>query len=159
MFLKMKLCATIFSIYEIFAVLFLHSKSSCNSIFTANFCSDGVEKYFIFCVALPILVGLIIMWIGEIRKYIRHRHSFFYRAKSTVKDFASEIKDKISERVSPQYLERLIVAFLIIGVKRYADKNPKAREVLKDIIGMDIFEEEQETEAEKISKKKGKKMK
>lgn len=159
MFLKLKIYVTIFAVYEIFAVLFLHSKSMCNDVFTTNFCLDGVSKYFIFCVAVPILVSLFVMWVGEIRKYIRHRHSFLYRAKSAVKDMAYEIKHKVSEKVSPQYLERLIAAFLIIGVKRYADKNPKAKEVLKEIIGLDIFEEEQELESNKSMKQKNKKLK
>lgn len=160
MFLKMKIYATIFAVYEIFAVLFLHSKSTCNDIFTTNFCLDGVSKYFIFCVAVPVVVSLVIMWVGEIRRYILRRHSFFYRARSAVKDIASEIKDRVAEKVSPQYFERLMTAILIIAVKRYADKNPKAKDFIKEIIGLDIFEEDKggaEKERERVStpKKKG----
>ena len=159
MFLKMKIYATILSVYEIFTILFLHSKSTCNEIFTTNFCLDGVSKYFIFCIAVPVIVSLIIMWVNEIRKYFRSRHSFFYRAKSAVQDMASEIKDRVADKVSPQYFERLITAFLIIGLKRYADKNPKVREFLKDVIGLDIFEEDKggaEREKEKVSTPKKK---
>lgn len=160
MFLKLKIYVTIFAVYEIFAILFLHSKSTCNDIFTTNFCLDGVSKYFIFCVAIPVVISLIIIWVNETRKYFRNRHSFFYRAKSAVQDMASEIKDRFSSKVSPQYFERLITAILIIGVKRYADKNPKAREFLKEVIGLDIFEEDKggaEKERERVStpKKKG----
>ncbi len=157
MFLKAKIYFTIFSVYEIFAILFLHSKTNCNSIFTNNFCTDSVEKYVIFCVAVPVFVSLVVMWICEIRKLIRRRHSFFFRAKDTVETMASEIKEKVSERLSPQYIERLITAFLIIGVKRFADRNPKTRQVLKDVIGIDIFGEDDFVETRENFKKTKKK--
>ncbi len=153
MFLRLKIYGTIFAIYEIFAVLFLHSKTACNSVFTAGFCMDSVEKYFTFCVAVPAVVFLVFMWVGEIRKYIRRRHSLFYRAKNVVEDVATEIKDKVSEKISPQYLERILAALLLLGAKKYADKNPKAREILKEIIGFDIVGEEEAERVEDSNKK------
>lgn len=157
MFLRMKIYGTIFAIYEMFVILFLHSKTYCNSIFTINFCMDGVEKYFTFCVVVPVAVFLVFMWIGEIRKSIRRRHSLLYRAKDAVQEVATEIKEKVTETISPQYLEKLITATLLIGVKKYADKNPKARGFLKEVIGFDVLgesEEEIDLKKKKIKKNK-----
>ncbi len=158
MFMKTKIYGTVLAVYEIFAVLFLHFKNSCSSIFTTGFCLDSVAKYFIFCVALPVLVFLIFMWIGEIRKYIRRRHSLLYRAKSAVQDMASEIKYKVTQTVSPQYIEKLIAAMLLMGVKKYADKNPKARELLTEIIGFDIVGDDADADGSaNVTKRKNKK--
>lgn len=158
MFMKTKIYGTVLAVYEIFAVLFLHFKNSCSSIFTTGFCLDSVAKYFIFCVALPILVFLLFMWIGEIRKYIRRRHSLLYRAKSAVQDMASELKDRVTQTVSPQYIEKLIAAMLLVGVRKYADKNPKAREILTEIIGFDIVGDDVDTvSTENPTKQKNKK--
>ncbi len=160
MFLKMKIYITILSLYEIFAILFLHSKTSCNSIFTNGFCTDSIEKYVVFCVAVPVIFALLVMWIGEIRKYIRRRHSLFYKAKNIVQDVATEIKDKVSESVSSKYLEKILATLLILAVKKYADKSPKAREIMKEIIGFDIVDEESSEEQKiKTNKTKNKKNK
>ncbi len=159
MFLKMKIYGTILALYEIFIVLFLHSKTYCNSIFTSGFCMDSVEKYFTFCIAIPVIVFLIFMWIGEIRKYIRRRNSLLYRAKDAVHEVATEIKDRVTETISPQYLEKLITAALLIGVKKYADKNPKARAFLKEVIGFDVLGEEVSDTDSKENKRSNKNIK
>lgn len=135
MMLKLKIYFTIFVVYEIVAVMLMHFPRVCDVIAGAGFCDEAVFKYFIACFAVPAIVFLIVMWIMEIVHGVRHRHSFLYKAKSAVRGIVSNVKDKVSETVSTQDLEKLIVAALLVGVKKYADKNPKTRRALQDIIG------------------------
>ena len=64
--LKAKIYLTIFTLYEIVAVLLLHFPRTCDAMFGAAFCNDHVLKYFIWCFAVPALVFLLAMWINEI---------------------------------------------------------------------------------------------
>ena len=71
MFLKSKIGLTILSLYEIAAVLLLHCPRTCDAMFGAAFCDDHIFKYFVACIAVPLLVFLIAMWIMDIIHRIR----------------------------------------------------------------------------------------
>lgn len=141
MFLKYKIGLTIFSLYEIIAVLLLHCPRTCDAMFGTAFCDDHVFKYFIVCIAVPLLVFLIVMWIMEIIHGVRRRRSLLYKAKHAVKNMAFNIKNKISESVSARDVEKIISGAVLVGLKKYSDRNPSARRLLDEIGGsMDLDE-------------------
>lgn len=137
MMLKLKIYTTVVVLYEIVAVLLLHFPRVCDAMFGVGFCDDRVFKYFIALFAIPAVVLLIIMWINEIVKAAHHRRSLMYKAKSAVKDIVSNVRDKVSENVSTQDLEKLAVAALLASVKKYSHKYPKMRHKLNDILDLD----------------------
>ena len=100
MLLKSKICLTVLTVYEIVAVCVLHIQRMCDSIFTTTFC-DTWFRYFIFCVALPLLVMLILMWIREIVRTHRRRR-MIRRARQTVNNVLASIRGKISENIDLQ---------------------------------------------------------
>lgn len=109
--LKLKIYSTVFVLYEILAVLLLHCPYTCIAMFGTPFCSDTVFKYFIALLAVPAVVGLIVMWIMHIIHAIR-RHSFLYRAQEAAEDVAGSIKKTLKESVSSKDIEKYIVAAL-----------------------------------------------
>ncbi|MBD5400198.1 hypothetical protein HDR61_00400 [bacterium] len=134
MMLKSKICATVFVLYEIIAVLLLHCPYTCRWMFGATFCADSVFKYFIALFAVPALVGLVLMWIMHIIHAIRRRHSFVYRAQEALSDVAGSLKKTLKESVTRQDMEKYIVAALVAGVKKYSDKNPEMKKAFGNII-------------------------
>lgn len=138
MFLKSKICLTVLTVYEILAVILLHCRRTCDAMFGMNFCDDHVFKYFIFCFAVPAIIGLIVMWIMEIVYGARRRRSFIYRAKNAVRDVASSVRDHISEHVSMADMEKLMAAALLVGIKRYVSKHPKHRQEFEEVLGKDF---------------------
>ncbi len=138
MFLKSKICLTVLTVYEILAVILLHCRRTCDAMFGMSFCDDHVFKYFIFCFALPAIVGLIVMWIMEIVYGARRRRSFLYRAKNAVRDVASNVREKIGEHVSMADMEKLMAAALLIGIKRYVSRHPKHRRDFEQALGKDF---------------------
>ncbi len=142
MMLKLKIYTTILFVYEILAVLLLHCPRTCDSLFGVGFCDDRVFKYFIACFAIPALVFLIVMWIMEIVSRARRRRTLMYKAKSAVKGIVSNVREKVSEKVSSQDLEKLAVAALLAGVKKYSHKYPKVRSKLNELLDTDIADYE-----------------
>ena len=133
MFLKSKIALTILSLYEIVAILLLHCPNTCNAMFGMSFCADSVLKYFVWCVAIPLLVLLVAMWIVELVESIRRRHSLLYKAKHAVKHMAGGIRDRVARSVSSADMEKMITAALVIGLKKYSSHNPRARRMLNEI--------------------------
>lgn len=133
MFLKSKIALTILSLYEIVAILLLHCPNTCNAMFGMSFCADSVLKYFVWCVAIPLLVLLVAMWIMELVESVRRRHSLLYKAKHAVKHMAGGIRDRVARSVSSADMEKMITAALVIGLKKYSDRNPRARRMLNEI--------------------------
>ncbi len=133
MFLKSKIALTILSLYEIVAILLLHCPNTCNAMFGMSFCADSVLKYFVWCVAIPLLVLLVAMWIMELVESIRRRHSLLYKAKHAVKHMAGGIRDRVARSVSSADMEKMITAALVIGLKKYSSRNPRARRMLNEI--------------------------
>lgn len=128
MMLKLKTYFTIFVLYEIIAIILLHFSVTCEAMFGFTFCSDSVYKYFVACFAVPAEFLLIVMWIAEIIKRIHHRRSITYKAKSIVKDIVSGVRSKISKNVSSEDLEKIIIATLVAGVKRYSERYQAKKE-------------------------------
>lgn len=140
--LKLKICSTIFILYEIVAIILLHCPQTCDAMFSGAFCDDHVFKYFIMCFAVPAIVMLAIMWISEIVHGARRRHSLTYRAKSAVMGVVDNVREKVSEHVSTQDLEKLITAALVLGLKKYANRHPKLRRNIKEMMNTDLSEYE-----------------
>ena len=134
MFLKSKIGLTVLSLYEIIAILLLHCPNTCNAMFGLSFCTDHIFKYFIWCVAVPLLVFLIVMWIMDIVHRIRRHRSLLYKTRHAVQNMAMNIRDRISEKVSSGDIEKMITAALVIGLKKYSDRNPRARQILGQIM-------------------------
>lgn len=132
MLLKSKICLTVLTVYEIIAVCVLHIQRMCDSIFTTTFC-DTWFRYFIFCVALPLLVMLILMWIREIVRTHRRRR-MIRRARQTVNNVLSSIRGKISENINLQDMEKIITAAVLVGIKKYADRHPNLRHNINHIM-------------------------
>ena len=131
MLLKPKIYATILFVYEIFAVMLLHSQSICTSLLGYTACQDWF-RYFTWCVAIPGIVGLIWMWIQTI--ICAYRNRFFRRARSALMDVLDGLRDKLAEKVSREDIERYIVVASLYGIRYYMSRNPKFREVLNEIV-------------------------
>lgn len=131
MLLKPKIYITILFIYEIFAVMLLHSQSICTSMLGYAACQDWF-RYFTWCVVTPGIVGLIWMWIQTI--ICAYRNRFFRRARSALMDVLDGLRDKLAEKISREDIERYIVVASLYGIRYYMSRNPKFREVLHEIV-------------------------
>lgn len=131
--LRLKIWFTIFTLYEIAAILLLHCMRTCDAMFGATFCNDHAFKYFVWCVAVPLLVFLIAMWIHEIFIGNRRRR-FIHRAGAAARGVFDDVKERVSEHVSRQEIEGLITAAVVMGIKKLADKFPNAGENMRQIM-------------------------
>ena len=132
MLLKSKICFTVLAIYEMAAVSVLHFQRICDSIFPTPFC-DSWYRYFLFCVIVPALVLLILMWIRELVRAHRRRR-FFRRAKATIHDVISSIRGRVTEHIDARDMEKIITAAVLVGIKKYADKHPNLRHNVNNIM-------------------------
>ncbi len=132
MLLKSKVCFTVLTIYEILAVSAMHFQRVCDAMFSPGFC-DGWFRYFLFCVVVPLLVFLILMWVREIVRFHRRR-SFIRRARNTVNGIISSIRGKFSEHIDVQDMEKIITAAILVGIKKYADRHPNLRHHVNHVI-------------------------
>ena len=132
MLIKSKVCFTVLAVYEIAAVSILHFQRICDSIFVPAFC-DGWFRYFLFCVAVPLLVFLILMWIHEIVRF-RRRRSFIRRTRNAVNGIISSIRGRMSDKINVQDMEKIITAAILVGIKRYADRHPNLRHNINHVI-------------------------
>lgn len=132
MLLKSKVCFTVLTIYEIVAVSAMHFQRICDAMFPTAFC-DSWFRYFLFCVVVPLLVFLIVMWIREIVRF-RRRRSFVRRARNTVNGILNTIRGKVSEHINMQDMEKIITAAILVGIKKYADRHPNLRRNVNHVI-------------------------
>ena len=132
MLLKSKICFTVLTIYEIVAVSAMHFQRICDAMFPTAFC-DSWFRYFLFCVVVPLLVFLIMMWIREIVRFHRRR-SFVRRARNTVNGILNTIRGKVSEHINMQDMEKIITAAILVGIKKYADHHPNLRRNVNHVI-------------------------
>ena len=132
MLLKSKICFTVLTIYEIIAVSAMHFQRICDAMFPTAFC-DSWFRYFLFCVVVPLLVFLIMMWIREIVRFHRRR-SFIRRARNTVNGILNTIRGKVSEHINMQDMEKIITAAILVGIKKYADRHPNLRRNVNHVI-------------------------
>ncbi len=140
MLLKSKICFTVLTIYEIAAVSAMHFQRVCDAMFPTSFC-DSWFRYFLFCVAIPLLALLIFMWIREIVR-TRRRRRFIRRARNVVNGIISSIRGRISESIDWTQMEKIITAAILVGIKRYADAHPNLRHHVSHI--MDVANGERE---------------
>ena len=159
MLIKSKICFTVFAVYEIIAVSAMHFQRVCASMFGSNFC-DSWFRYFLFCVAVPLLVFLIWMWIHEIVRFHRRR-SFIRRTRNTITSVLSSIRGRISEHVNIQDMEKIITAAILVGIKKYADRHPNLRHNVNHVIDIangdaeiDIMSTTDEIKKDKVQKRK-----
>lgn len=132
MLIKSKICFTILVVYEIIAVSALHFKRVCDSMFATSFC-DGWFRYFLFCVVVPLITMLIIMWIREI-VHAHRRRRLIRRARSAVNGILSSIRGKIATEIDLQDMEKIVTAAVLVGIKKYADRHPNIRQNVNHIM-------------------------
>ena len=133
MFIKSKICFTVFVVYEIAAITLLHFQRTCGVMFSTGFC-DSWYRYFAGAVAVPLLAYLIWMWIREIIR-ARRRHRFISRAKHLIGDVASTVHEKLGN-ISSADMERVLAMAILFGVKKYSDRHPNLRRTIGEIIGV-----------------------
>ncbi len=133
MFIKSKICFSVFVLYEITAITLLYFQRTCDAMFGTGFC-DTRFKYFAGVIAVPLLAYLIWMWVREIIR-ARRRHHFIARAKHLIGDFASAVHEKLGN-VSGQDIERILTMAILLGVKKYSDRHPNLRRIVGELIGM-----------------------
>ena len=132
MLLKSKICFTVLAVYEMAAVSVLHFQRICDSMFPTGFC-DSWYRYFLFCIIVPLLVGLILMWIREIVRGHRRR-AFIRRARNTVNSVVSTIRGQVSANIDVDDIEKIITAAVLVGIKKYADRHPSLRQHVNHVI-------------------------
>lgn len=132
MLLKSKICLTVVAIYEMVAVSLLHFQRVCDATFSVPFC-DSWYRYFLFCVIVPAVILLILMWIREVIRAHRRRR-FIRRAKATIHDVISSIRGRVAEHIDVQDIEKLITMAVLVGIKQYADRHPNLRRRVNDIM-------------------------
>lgn len=162
MLLRSKICFTVLAVYEMAAVSVLHFQRICDAIFAPVFC-DGWYRYFLFCIIIPLVVGLILMWIREIVRAHRRRR-FFRRARNTVRSVVSAIRGRVSEHVDVRDMEKIVTAAVLVGIKKYADNHPQLRRSVNRIMDatnddaeLDIMAMDSESVVAQKQKKKVKK--
>jgi len=159
MFLKSKIYFTVFVIYEIVAGFLLHYPHTCDAMFGGTFCMSGLFKYFVGLVAVPLVVYLICMWIREIVLAYRRRHSIVFRAKNAVDDMWSSVKERVTNNISTEDIEKYLTAAVLIGIKKYVEKHPKAKNTLNNVIeslgGDTLTDDEEEEGADKDTDSRG----
>lgn len=89
--LKIKIWLTILALYEVTAVILLHLPQVCHAMFNIPFCTDSALKYFVWCVAVPLGVMLIAMWIHEVFVARRRRHTVKEWLKGLLWDVANGV--------------------------------------------------------------------
>ena len=132
MFMKSKVCFTVFVLYEIIVIPLLHFKSTCGAIFGAEFCTGGF-KYFPWAIALPLLVYIIWMWIHEIVR-ARRRRRFIGKAKNIMTGITTSVHERLKQ-ISANDLEQIIIAAVLVGIKKYSMRHPGLRQTLDEILG------------------------
>ena len=148
MMLRLKTGFTIFAVYEIAAIILLHCTRTCDAMFGTMFCNDHAYKYFIWCVAIPLIVFLITMWIRTIFMGGRRRR-FMHRAGRAMHDVFDDVRERVSEKVSPQEIEGIITAAVMMGIKKLSEKFPNAggamRRAMRDN-GRSVYSDDDDTD-------------
>lgn len=134
MFLKSKIYFTVFVVYEIVAGFLLHYPQTCDPMFGGTFCMSGVFKYFVGLVAVPLLAYVIGVWIREIVLAVRRRRSIVYRTKNAVEDMWDNVKDRVAGNISKADIEKYLTAAVLVGIKKYVEKHPQAKNTLNNVI-------------------------
>ena len=100
----------------------------CANVFNYNFCDMQHFKYFLLCVMLPTLVGLVVWWMPDFAR-------LFCPNKCVVKPEPDiTIKNIFNEIISKQDIEKFITAAIIMGIQKFAATHPKTAETFDNIL-------------------------
>ena len=113
---KIKIFITFFVLYEFVAITILQIPEFCFGIFNYNFCEIGY-KYFLFCVMVPALFGLLFWWVPK-KAEATQKQTFF---------------DMLFDIIPPQYIKRFLTATVIIGLRKFIMSHPRARDFFKNV--------------------------
>ena len=116
---KFKIFLTCFVLYEFAAITILQIQSFCDVVFNHNFCELNNYKYFLFCIMIPVLMGLVYWWIPKI-------------SPDVVKE--KSLKEIFIDAIPKQYISRLITAAIIIGIKKFVSNYPKTKKILDNVL-------------------------
>ena len=123
---KIKIFITILSLYELTMLTVLGVSDYCLAWFNINFCISNF-KYFLMCIALPILIGLFIWWMPDIAKL------FCKKCECQIPE-EKPIKNVLNEIISKQDIEKFITAAIIMGIQKFSVSHPKTTEVFDNIL-------------------------
>lgn len=132
--LKLKIFFTVFIVYEIIAIILLHNTYTCNSIFSMAFCYDSGFKYFLFCIALPLLGFVAWMWINEIFVWRYRRRSWIRRSWTVMSDVTKNIKSQIGDAFNVHDVDKYLASAILFGLKKYSSTHPQIRRAVQQII-------------------------
>lgn len=127
---KLKIFITVLFIYEFIVITILQIPRYCISVFNLNFCEYGTFKYFLLCVACPILFGIFIWWIPDIVKLFCKHNCVEEQPKPET------IHDVLSEIISSKDIERFITAAIVMGIQKFTQTHPKTTAVFDNILDL-----------------------
>ena len=114
---KFKIFTTFFVLYEFVMITILQIHSFCIGVFNQNFCETNY-KYFLFCVMIPILFGIIYWWMPKTKIAQQQEKTF---------------KEILLDTIPKQYLQRFIIAMIIVMVRKFIMSYPRAKEFFDNI--------------------------
>lgn len=124
---KIKISLTILILYEFVVLTILQIPDYCVRVFNQNFCSANNFKYFLLCIMLPVLFGLVLWWLPDISRGFCKNRCQCEAQKSDLHKTAP------LESSANQDIEKLITAAIVMGVHRLALRHPKTKEILSNI--------------------------
>ena len=152
MLLKPKIYITVLFVYEIFAVMLLHCQYMCTEMLGYTACQDWF-RYFAACIIIPGLISLIWMWVETIMCAYRNR--FFRRARGAVSDAWDHLREKLADKMTRADIERYITVLSLYGVRYYISKNPKLKELLREMFPeISEWDDEEESKSKKRKRRK-----
>ena len=101
---RFKVFTTIFLLYEFVAISVLHINRACVWLFGKNFCMVSDFKYFVCCVMVPVLIGLIIWWWP-----------------------------KKEQKYDKNYLIKFAVIMIFVAIRHLMRKYPKTRHFFDEV--------------------------
>lgn len=114
---KFKIFLTGFILYEFAVITILQIQSFCIGIFGNTFCRMHNYKYFLLCIMVPVLLGLLFWWLPK--KQVEQEPSF---------------KEILFNALPRQYVERFVFAAITVGLKKFAATHPKAKKFFDDVV-------------------------
>lgn len=115
---KFKIFITCFILYEFVVITILQIRSFCDGIFNLNFCALDHYKYFLFCVMIPVLIGLVFWWVPK---------------KTNNNANEKTLKEILIDSIPKQYIKRFIIAAIIIGVRKFIMSYPRAKKFIDNV--------------------------
>ena len=114
---RIKVFLTILILYEFMVLTILQIPSYCIYIFNSNFCAQIHFKYFLLCVMLPAMTGLVFWWAPEVSR-------LFCKNKCQCEPENNNI-------LSKQNLERLLTAIITMGLEKFLEYRTKNKKKTK----------------------------